>query len=411
MSALDAATSLLKSSALLDPGGLKRLLAKTGRFPPLVLVTTPLEGTSAGRPRQISLDKFLSYEFTSSVIIPVDTFSFTFVAPDDERPPSDLIKGGDIARVEANKETLATGIIDLVGIDQGEDGEMVDVTGRDLLSQYEDNDSITVDDTPIWRNAYTISQVINLLSKSTRVNKFETQDAPSKPYLFATEPGESKLVSLQRFLEPLNCIAWMNPDGKMIVGRPNMSQSPKGTLFINKKKREGNVSKIRAVRQLTKVPNIIVPFWTGQELTQDRTPKQNRLLNSSEGPKRLRQFGHEVIKTIMVSTPEGDSVQDLAEVNRLQAGGQNLMQAYAKREMAKAKMDELQVEVSAPGHYNDQGEPFRTDTVYKIESDRAGVDENMYLYQVKYFLDEDNGQRSTLSFCPLGAIVSDVRAP
>ena len=279
------------------------------------------------------------------------------------------------------------------------------------MGQYEDTDSIDIGDEPIWKDAYTLSQVIILLNKTTRITEFVLKDAPTKPYLFATEPSETKLSSLQRFLEPLNCVAWMSPEGRIVIGRPNMAQTPKGVLFINKAKRESNCTSIKAVRQITKVPNIIVPIWVGQELVQARTPKQNRILNSSKDAARLRQFGHNVIKTVIVSTPEGDSAQDLSELNRLKAGGQNLMQAYAKRELARGKMDELQVQVVVPGHYNDKGEPFLIDTVYKIECDRSSVDENMYLFQAEYSGSEESGQKTVLSFCRLGAIVSDVRAP
>jgi prophage tail gpP-like protein len=367
--ALDAATSVRSARGDKDPGGLRKLLGKTGRFPPVFLVITPL----AEPKREVTLNLFLSYTFSSSVLIPVDTFSFQFTAPNDDTPPVDIIKSGDIVRLEANNITLATGIIDTVDIETTRDGgEMVSLEGRDLMSQYEDNDAISIDDSPIWKNKYKISQVLTELNKSTRVNKFELQDAPEEGYLFATEPGETKLSALQRYLEPLNCIAWMTPDGKIKAGRPNMSQTPKGRLILSKSKRDSNVLSMKATRQTTKVPNIIVPVWVGQEETQARTPKQNRLLNNSKDPSRLRQFGHRVIKTVMVSTPEGDQAQDLAEINRLQAGGQNLLQAHAKREMAKARMDELVVQATIAGHYNDLGEPFMPDTVYKIEYDRAG---------------------------------------
>jgi len=157
MGALDAASSIIRASSLYDPGGLKRLLGKDGRFPSVDLVLTPLGGNLDGRPTQISLNRFLQYSFKSSIIIPVDTFSFSFVAPDDDTPANQLIKSGDIARLDANQITVSTGIIDSSDIEvTAESGEMVTITGRDLMGQYEDNDAISIDDTPIWKNSYTV---------------------------------------------------------------------------------------------------------------------------------------------------------------------------------------------------------------------------------------------------------------
>lgn len=405
---LDILQATTSGKAKKDPsGGLARIL-EDGRMPPVEIVLKPLNGSP-----QFKLNRFLSYNFKSSMLVPVDSFSFEFAAPDDEVPPALKIQSGDIVRLEANRKTIATGLIDMVDVETtATDGESVAIQGRDLLSQYEDNDAVSITDDPIWANNYTIRQVVQLLNQNTRIsNNIILQDAPSKAYLFATEPTDTKLNAIMRFLEPLNCIFWMSPEGRITIGRPNQAQAAKGRLFLNKAKRLTNVLSMKVTRNTTRVPNIIVPIWSGQEQVQGRTPKAQRLLNAKEDPTRLRKFGHLVVKTSVVSTPQADSAQDLAEINRVQAGGQNLLQAQAKREMARANIYEKIVQVKMAGHYNEAGEPFVKDTVYKIEYDRGNVDENMYLFEVEYSLTEEEGQITMLQFCPLNSIVSDIKAP
>lgn len=388
-------------------GGIRAFLEKNGRMPPVSLIVKPLDGS-----KNVVLDRFLSYNFTSSILIPVDTFDFNFVAPDDPLPLNKRIQNGDIVSLTAASFPLATGLIDAVETEcDTEFGEKGNLNGRDLMAQLEDQDAISLDDKPIWANQYTIDQVMRKLAENTRITRFATRQAPVKPYLFATEPGESKLAALQRFLEPLNCLAWMDASGRMIVGRPNMAQAPRGTLILSKSRRESNVMSIKVNRSSTNIPNIIVPIWSGQESVTDRVPPEQRLLNSARGPSRLRKLGHRVPKTVVVSTPQGASPQELAGINTIVAGGANLLQAHAKRELARHNIKEMTVQVVVPGHYNDRGEPYAPDQIYKIEFDRGDVDEKMYLYQVDYSLTEERGQMTSLHFCRLGTIVSDVRAP
>lgn len=396
------------STGALANDSLQKQLNEAGRLPPVQLVVKPLDGSP-----QISLTQFLSYNFNSNLMVPVDSWSFNFAAPDDKSPFTDRVKEGDICLLIANSETVATGLIDMIEVEtDGDFGEKISVTGRDLMGQLEDQDAISFDSRPMWSNNYTVKQAAEALFHNTRIAGLELRDAPARAYLFATEPSEKKLSALQRFLEPLNCVAWMGPSGKMIIGRPNMSQKPLGTLILSRARRTSNVLSMRATRSATQIGNIIVPIWSGQETVIDRVTPEGVLFNAAAGPARLRKLGHRVPKTVVVSSPQGASPQELSGINALAvAGGSNILQAYAKRQIARENQKELIVQAVVPGHFNDIGTPFQVDQVYKIEYDRAGVDEAMYLFSVDWQASEESGQKTVLTFCRLGTIVSDVRAP
>ncbi len=402
-------TSFGKLNTDFDPSGLKKTLGKSGRFPPIELVINPL-----GAKKRISLNRFTSYSFNSSIMVPVDTFNFNFVAPDDKRPTNSIIRSADIVTLHGNQIPLATGIIDVVELQVDRNGgELATINGRDLMSQLEDNDAVSFTDDPVWGNAMTIQQVLNTLCTNTRIQSAQAifQNAPTKPYLFATEPGETKLTALQRFMEPLNILAWMSPGGRITVGRPNMKQAISGRLVLSKTKRASNVLSMKATRATTKIPNVVVPIWAGQETTQSRVPKSQRILNNFKDPSRIRSAGHVVAKSVVSSTPQGAGAQDLSEVNKLTVAGGSLLQALAKSMIAKANVEDLIVQAVVPGHYNEAGRPFQTDTLYKVEFDRGDVDEVMYLYQVEMRGSEEEGQLTVLTLCRLGTIVSDILAP
>jgi prophage tail gpP-like protein len=203
----------------------------------------------------------------------------------------------------------------------------------------------------------------------------------------------------------------MGPDGTLIIGKPNMAQKARGRIFLHKEKRQSNVLSMRVTRASTAIPNLIVPIWAGQETTVDRVAPEQALMNGAAGPARLYKLGHRVPKSVVVSTPTATDPQGLSQINAIQAAGGNLLQAAAKRELARRNVGEIVVEAVVPGHYDENGLPYVPDTVYHVEYDRGSVDESMYLYQVDYSLEESGGQRTNLFFCRLGAIVADVRAP
>lgn len=419
-----------RKPGFIQPGdkALQRLLDATGSFPPMGLQIRPLDK----KKKASFLNRFLSYKFTQSILIPVDTFSFSFASPDSSKPITDSFQDGDIAVLTANDVQLATGVIDSVEMDVDADsGERVTVNGRDLLAQLEDQDCVSASQDPLWINSTTIKNAAQVLAKNTRIPGVKLKDAPKGNYLFATEPGETKLSALQRFCEPLNVVYYTDPQGYLVIGRPRMNQSSKGAIFVSKADRASNVMSIRAIHSATTIPNIILPIWSGQESFQ-KNVKEQAVNNLAPGPKRLRLAGHTLQKTVVISNPQGSDPQSYALQNTLkisagQSGtesttqavntsaptplGSNLVQAYAKRELARANHQELIVQVMVAGHYNDKAEPYVVDTVYDVYFDRAGVSERMYLFQVDYEMDESGGQRSALYFCRLGTIVSDVRAP
>lgn len=407
-----------KSLSFLGSGGLRSQIEKTGRMPPVSVIITPLQPNTFDilrKPLQtgsgIVIDRFISYSFSSSILIPVDVFSFDFVAPDGP-PLDDTIKDGDLITLQANGIPLVNGVIDTTEVEtDSEFGEKGTIQGRDLMGMLEDQDAISLDSKPLYASAISIENGVRLLLKDTRISRIDLRNAPFSNYLLSTEPGESKLSSLQRFLEPVNCVSWMSPNGSIVVGKPNFSQNKSGNLVLNREKRFSNVLSMRATRSATSIPNVIVPIWSGQELVTDRTPVQQRLENAASGPSRLLKLGHRVPKSVVVSAPNAVDAQGLAGVNTLKAGGGNILQAYAKREIARQNVNELIVQVSVPGHFNENGDPYRIDTIYYVEYDRGRVSENMYLFQVDYQLTEDQGQRTNLYFCRLGTIVSDVVAP
>lgn len=383
---------------------LQKHLRDKGRFPPISLQVKPIDSS---RP-SVELTQFTEYSFQSSVIVPVSAFSFTVINPTFSGSLLDFVRDGDIAILKANGDPIATGIIDTVSIDtEAQSGETVHIQGRSFMAQLEDQSTVNDKDDPIWGNLLTIDQVVNALVLSTRINYYRLQAAPGGSFLFATEPGESKMSALMRYLEPLNLLAWMDPDGTLVVGKPDMGSENIGTFILDRANRKSNVLGMKAIYSSTQIPNVIIPIWSGQESVQSRVSPEQRVLNTAKGPSRLYGFKHRVPKAVVVSTPQGADPQSFSGVNQITVAGSNILQAYAKREIARANTNEIQVQANIQGHYNDDLSPVLNDATYQVVYPRAGISENMYAHTVEYALSREQGQKTQVFLCRLGCIVAD----
>jgi len=374
----------------------------------VALEIKPLVGTAS-----YGFDQFTRYQFTSSMVVPVDSFSFEFTAPADTRAFTSYVREGDIATFFADNRPIATGIVDQVEVEvDGTDGERASVHGRDLLGQLEDNTAISIEKEPIWGQSLTIEEACKRMTDGTRIRSVITEDAPVTPTLFATEPGETRISALLRMAEPLNCLIWADATGNLLVGRPNFRQAPQGTLLCNKTRRVSNVFSMRATYSATSIANKLVVLWSDVQNTQVGIPPNQIFDNAAVGPSRLRQYGHNVIRTVMSSIPNGGDPQSLAAAAEFQAASaanQTLLQALAKREFARANMNELVIQAVVPGHYNENGTAYRPNQTYMVDFDRGGVNEKMFCYAVEWNLTPERGQYTILWLCRLGTIVSDAR--
>jgi prophage tail gpP-like protein len=393
-------------------------LKENGRFPGVEIRITPRRGQTSVTDKvekTILINQFLNYQFVNSMLVPVDAFSFTFAAPGDSKAFTEYVLEGDIITVYANREIISTGIVDQIEIEcDGDSGEKVTVNGRNLIGQLEDQTAVSVDMQPIYIQEMSAIAAITKLIEGTIIPRdIIDGGVPLFKGPLGTMPGESKLSAILRFLEPINCLIWSQPDGKLIVGKPDFGSAPVGRMIMSKKKRSTNVLSIRVTRSATSIPSRYVAFWNAaEEIVQYALEKSRIYENKADGPKRLLAAGHTLTKGIMTSLHTAATAAGADTASRIKfatEAGTQILDQYAFREMARDNFNEILVTCVVPGHCNESGNPFQPDTVYQLEYDRASLQENMYLYSVDFQGSAERGQWSVLNFCRLGTIVDGAR--
>lgn len=352
-----------------------------------------------------------SYSFERNILTPGSAFRFTAEGVDVDVRLG--IRSSAFVQVFANptpdtKFPIAAGFIDET--DTHITPSMVEyvITGRDTIGTLIDNSAIDEKNNIIFVTSISIINAFkNYLIKNTRLSKLNVIDAgvPSAPILFQTNPGETKINALQRYLEYANCLIWSNPLGMPILGKPNMAQAPAGNLICNEDGVGNNALEMRVRRNTnTAIQKIAVQVQDLAVTNPSAATKTNLLKEMQE----IAPYGggRSVYRTFTYGQGT-DTVNLITQVGG-SANPQSIGEQLALRELARENMKVLDVECVVKGHLNDNGIVFNIDQLYAVKCDGEDLDELMYVYSVRYDLTKDRGMLTYLRLCKLGTIVFGV---
>ena len=250
----------------------------------------------------------------------------------------------------------------------------------------------------------SIDIVTSTLLKNTRMpQQVIQQQTPNGNYLFNTNPGETKMNGLQRYLELSNCLAWSSPDGRLIIGKPNFSQQAMGALVCNKTDTSrNNILEFRSRRNVnTAIRKIVTQMSNmgqvdaGISTKTNHDPDMQKVAGSLVGRSLYRHFtygdGQEAYNQIVGVGNQSGNPKTIGDV-------------YSLREIALENMKILTVECVVKGHLNERNMPYNVDQVYNVKIEKDAVDEDMLVYQIEYDLTIDHGMLTRLHLCRLGTI-------
>ena len=365
---------------------------------------------------------FNSYNFDKSVLTPAAAFRFT--APGVEKEIRRSIRSGDQVVLSAldNKNkprAISTGLIDDTDTHITQETIEYVLTGRDMVGQLVDNSSVDSKNNIINIENATIDSIVKALIGNTRIPQYYSkQQTPNGTFLFNTNAGETKINSLQRYLELANCLVWGNNDGSLLVGKPNFAQSPLGSLVIKVGGNQNNLAEARVRRNLNQIiRQIVVKLQTQDQVKAGNYTQYNNIL-LGELNFWLKLNGRNPISTIEQSNI-GRSVyehftygQGADAANLLTGTGtqkaaspENIGAQMGLRQIARDSMRILDVEcVITNTHINENNIPYNIDQIYSVQIDDEDVNEDMYVYGCSYEETLEHGMMTRLRLCRLGTI-------
>lgn len=358
----------------------------------------------------VTLQTFSSYSFERSVLTPAAAFRFT--APGIDASLRQSIRSGDTVSLyvfgsQNVKYPLGTGFIDETDTHTTPTAVEYLLTGRDTLGQLVDNSSVDAQNRIINTKNLTLAGLFQQLIANTRMpQQFIQSQLPNGTLLFQTNAGETKINTLQRYLDFSNSLVWSAPDGRAILGKPNFAQNASGALIMSESDpSQNNLLEARVRRNTNQVIRQIVT----QLQTNDQVdPGSFTVLNNDPDVAPLIQalVGRSIYRVFPYGQGS-DAVNQIVAVGNGTGNPRVLGQALSLREIARENVRVLDVECVRQGHLNEYGVPYNIDQVYTVDIDSDNVSEDMYVYACSYELTLDHGLLTRLHLCRLGSIVAD----
>lgn len=373
---------------------------------PIELEITP-GGNNGGS--RMSLRTFSSYSFDRNMLVPASPFRFT--ADGVDRDLRKALSSGDTVELYVKNDAgdsiqIATGFTDEKDTHITPQHAALVLTGRDTMGALVDNSAIDKSNRIVHVAQISLPQVAELLRSGTRIpGPIINQNCPNGSLLFQTNPGETKINALQRYLEYTNCLLWSVPNGRIAVGKPNMTQRPSGYLQISYTDPGGNNCLEARVRRNTNQAIKQIAVQIQSLAVTDPAPAT--LLNTD--PDVVGSQGGRSLYRLFSQGNGMDAVNQVQFVGK-SAVPQQIGYALARREIAMANMQVLDVEAVVRGHVNSLGLAYNVDQTYSCFFEDDDVEEDLYVYHANYELSLQLGRITRLHLCRLGTIVADVPA-
>lgn len=353
---------------------------------------------------------FDSYFFERTILTPAAAFRFT--APGVDVASRLAIRSCDTVNIFA---VPATGAIQQVGtgfIDET-DTHIVPgrveylLTGRDTLGQLVDNAAVDANNGIINIKQATLGTILTVLIKNTRIPQgFKQQQVPSGTFLFQTRAGETKINALQRYLEYSNTLIWSQPNGQLVVGKPNFAQSVSGVLTMSSTGSSmNNVVEARVRRNTNQAIRQIVT----QLQTLDQVDAgQFTILNQDADVQAVSGAGGGRSVYNVFSYGQGtDAVNQIVQVGNQSGNPNQIGAAMCRREIARENQRVIDVECVVRDHINENGAAYNIDQLYTVKIDDEQLNADMYVYAISYELTLEHGMLTRLKLCRKGSLVAD----
>ena len=192
--------------------------------------------TAAGKPSSpdklallvgnVMHDDWQRYEVDSDLLTPADGWMVSLGFPSGKKPAD--IKAGARVLLKLGDDTIITGRIDTIRHGIGEKRHQLMITGRDASAVLVDCSA------PVFSvREMSLNDVINKIVKPFGLTRIRiSATTPLTPSKVSIEPGMTAWEALTQAAEASGLWPWTDPDGTLVIGGPDYTTPPVGTLVI-----------------------------------------------------------------------------------------------------------------------------------------------------------------------------------
>lgn len=176
----------------------------------------------------VSHDDWEQFEVESDLLTPADGWQLA-VGSASPVLPSEVVAGAH-AELRYGDALIMTGMVDELHHSISRGQHWLELTGRDAAAVLVDCSA------PVFTSReMTLQEVITQIVKPLGVTRISLQaESSGLVKKVSIEPGDTAWDALQKAAEVCGLWPWMAADGTLIIGGPDYSTAPVGTLMMNR---------------------------------------------------------------------------------------------------------------------------------------------------------------------------------
>ncbi len=301
-----------------------------------------------------------SWSVESDLLVPSDAFELELFTRDTIQLPSVLVEGAS-CELTLGRDRVLTGQIDEFEHDISRRGIAIRVNGRDKAAVLVDCSAPFV----AMREA-SLADIIKQVVTPLGITRVEIRAANAKiRRRVQIEPGQTAWEALLQVAEANGLWPWIEPDGLLVVGGPDYTSAPVGTLILRLDGQGNNVERLSVRRSIAGRFSQVTVLGQHGQYDNDGLDTTRSHLRSVVQDESLARRGIFRPKVVIDSSSES---QDMATTR-------------ARKVLADSKLEGFEIRAVVKGHRAGNGrvwtpgqrvivrsEPHNLDAVYFLMS-------------------------------------------
>lgn len=326
-----------------------------------------------------SHDQWESYDLESDLMTPADAWHVEIGLKTNQLP--DFVQPWSEVTIKVGSDTVLKGRIDEISDSVDKHSHSLSICGRDYAA-------ILVDcSAPIFvsRQA-TLADVIAKVVRPLGITKIDISAASTRTReKINVEPGDKAWDVLQNAAEANGLFPWFSPEGTLVVGGPDYTQTPVATLVMH---RDGKGNNIEAISRRRSVNN---------QYSQITVLGQTHGTENEQGKHALSQTWADDKVTFNRPNIVVDHECD----------NEGIARDRARKLMADGQLSSFDLSITVKGHRTDGGVLWAPGQRVQVLSEPHGINGIYFLMARRFTGGRTQASNTELTLKPDGVWVLD----
>jgi len=303
-------------------------------------------------------DTWDGWSVESDLLTPADAFELELHTKNSTRLP-DVVKEGAPCSLTLDGDRVLTGQIDEFEHDVSRQGISMRINGRDGAAPLVDCSAPFVS----MREA-SLAQILEQVVKPLGAYKVDIRaDQAKTRRRVQIEPGQTAWEVLLQVAEANGLWPWVEPDGRLIIGGPDYTAAPVGTLVMREDGVGNNVQRLSVRRSIANRYSQITVLGQHGQYTNDGLDTKRAHLRSVIQDETLARRGIFRPKIVVDSSSEN---QDMATTR-------------ARKLLADSRLEGFEIRAVVKGHRADNGQVWNPGQRVIVRSEPHDLDATYFL--------------------------------